>query len=69
MAASTDHGTSEQPSRPRWTGAPAGYLPIAEHGIIGDLHTAALVGSDGTIVLVLPGSVRRAECLRSPAGS
>ena len=25
------------------------YLPIAEHGIIGDLHTAALVGSDGTI--------------------
>jgi GH15 family glucan-1,4-alpha-glucosidase len=27
----------------------AGYLPIAEHGIIGDLHTAALVGTDGTI--------------------
>ena len=26
-----------------------GYLPIAEHGIIGGLHTAALVGSDGTI--------------------
>ena len=26
-----------------------GYLPIAEHGIIGDLHTAALVGTDGTI--------------------
>jgi hypothetical protein len=25
------------------------YLPIAEHGIIGDLHSAALVGSDGTI--------------------
>jgi GH15 family glucan-1,4-alpha-glucosidase len=25
------------------------YLPIAEHGIIGDLHTAALVGTDGTI--------------------
>jgi GH15 family glucan-1,4-alpha-glucosidase len=25
------------------------YLPIAEHGIIGDLHTVALVGSDGTI--------------------
>src|ERR1700704_4152008 len=25
------------------------YLPIAEHGVIGDLHTAALVGSDGTI--------------------
>jgi GH15 family glucan-1,4-alpha-glucosidase len=27
----------------------SGYLPIAEHGIIGDLHTAALVGTDGTI--------------------
>src|SRR5271167_2662751 len=25
------------------------YLPIAEPGIIGDLHTAAMVGSDGTI--------------------
>ena len=25
------------------------YLPIAEHGIIGDLHTVALIGSDGTI--------------------
>src|SRR5262245_19850409 len=25
------------------------YLPIAEHGVIGDLHTAALVGTDGTI--------------------
>jgi GH15 family glucan-1,4-alpha-glucosidase len=25
------------------------YLPIEEHGIIGDLHTVALVGSDGTI--------------------
>ncbi|KIZ16752.1 glycoside hydrolase family 15 protein [Streptomyces natalensis] len=29
------------------TSAP--YLPIAEHGLIGDLHTAALVGTDGTI--------------------
>jgi len=28
---------------------PPGYLPIAEHGIIGDLHSAALVGTDGTI--------------------
>ena len=26
-----------------------GYLPIAEHGIVGDLHTVALIGSDGTI--------------------
>jgi GH15 family glucan-1,4-alpha-glucosidase len=26
-----------------------GYLPIAEHGLIGDLHTVALVGTEGTI--------------------
>jgi GH15 family glucan-1,4-alpha-glucosidase len=26
-----------------------GYLPIGEHGVIGDLHTVALVGIDGTI--------------------
>ncbi len=25
------------------------YLPIEDHGIIGDLHTAALVGLDGTV--------------------
>ena len=30
-------------------GAQARYLPIAEHGLIGDLHTVALVGTDGTI--------------------
>src|SRR5258708_21648356 len=27
----------------------SGYLPVAEHGLIGDLHTAALVGTNGTI--------------------
>jgi GH15 family glucan-1,4-alpha-glucosidase len=26
-----------------------GFLPIEDHGLIGDLHTAALVGMDGTI--------------------
>ena len=38
-------------SAPRAAGRarPGDYLPIAEHGIIGDLHTVALVGSDGTI--------------------
>ena len=25
------------------------YLPIGEHGIVGDMHSAALVGTDGTI--------------------
>src|SRR3954468_18345670 len=25
------------------------YLPIENHGVIGDLHTAALVATDGTI--------------------
>src|SRR5215211_2752587 len=32
-----------------------GYLPIAEHGIIGDLHSVALVGTDGTIDWYCPG--------------
>ena len=27
----------------------AGYLPIEDHGVIGDLRTVALVGTDGTI--------------------
>ncbi len=26
-----------------------GYLPIAQHGLIGDLRTCALVGTEGTI--------------------
>lgn len=32
-----------------------GYLPIAEQGIIGDLRTAALVGTDGTVDWFCPG--------------
>jgi GH15 family glucan-1,4-alpha-glucosidase len=28
---------------------PSGYLPIEEHGIVGDLRTVALVGTDGTV--------------------
>ncbi len=27
----------------------SGYLPIAEHGLIGDLRSVALVGTNGTI--------------------
>ena len=31
-------------------GAPSGgYLPIEEHGIVGDLRTVALVGTNGTV--------------------
>ena len=26
-----------------------GYLPIGEYGVIGDLHTVALVGTNGSI--------------------
>ena len=37
------------------TPAPTGYLPIAEHGLIGDLHSVALVGTDGTIDWYCPG--------------
>jgi GH15 family glucan-1,4-alpha-glucosidase len=31
------------------TGPPYGYLPIEEHGIVGDLRTVALIGTDGTV--------------------
>ena len=31
------------------SGPPKGYLPIEEHGIVGDLRTVALVGTDGTV--------------------
>jgi GH15 family glucan-1,4-alpha-glucosidase len=36
-------------SKSTTTGMYMGYLPIEDHGIIGDLHTAALIGTDGTI--------------------
>lgn len=39
---------AETRSREPDTGAP-GYVPIADHGLIGDLRTVALVGTDGTI--------------------
>src|SRR5918994_3935025 len=32
-----------------------GYLPIEEHGVIGDLRSVALVGTDGTIDWYCPG--------------
>jgi GH15 family glucan-1,4-alpha-glucosidase len=36
-------------SNRRVEAGPTHYLPISEHGVIGDLHTVALVGSNGTI--------------------
>ena len=47
------------------------YLPIDEHGIIGDLHTVALVGTDGTIdwYCCPSGSTRRACSRRSSTPS
>ncbi|SDT10516.1 Glucoamylase (glucan-1,4-alpha-glucosidase), GH15 family [Nocardioides scoriae] len=37
-----------EPDEPSQEEAP-GFLPIAQHGLIGDLRTCALVGSEGTI--------------------
>jgi GH15 family glucan-1,4-alpha-glucosidase len=34
---------------PARASARSGYLPIEAHGVIGDLHSVALVGTDGTI--------------------
>jgi GH15 family glucan-1,4-alpha-glucosidase len=36
-------------SNHRGEAGPSRYLPISEHGVIGDLRTVALVGSNGTI--------------------
>ncbi|WUM80793.1 glycoside hydrolase family 15 protein [Streptomyces sp. NBC_00328] len=43
-----DGGTHGAPGGPYGAGTPR-YLPIADHGLIGDLRSAALVGTDGTI--------------------
>jgi hypothetical protein len=51
---------SRLPLRP-----PARYLPIAEHGVIGDLHSAALVGSDGTIDWYSPDRSIRSRSARA----
>jgi hypothetical protein len=40
---------SEFPDRGMSMAGRSGYLPVAEHGLIGDLHCVALVGTNGTI--------------------
>jgi GH15 family glucan-1,4-alpha-glucosidase len=42
----TSNGTNGTNGR---IGPPKGYLPIEEHGIVGDLRTVALIGTDGTV--------------------
>jgi len=37
------------PARGPGTAGRSGYLPVSEHGLIGDLHCVALVGTNGTI--------------------
>jgi GH15 family glucan-1,4-alpha-glucosidase len=39
----------EAASVPGWARGAPGYRPIENYGIIGDLHTTALVGMDGSI--------------------
>src|SRR6266700_3983731 len=46
QASTTGNGSNGSNGRP---GPPHGYLPIEEHGIVGDLRTVALVGTDGTV--------------------
>jgi GH15 family glucan-1,4-alpha-glucosidase len=43
------HVTIEELAPERTAAGAPDYLPIADHGIIGDLHSVALVGTDGTI--------------------
>lgn len=40
--------TDEQPSTSRRAQA-GGYLPIEDYGMIGNMHTCALVGIDGSV--------------------
>jgi len=45
----TSPDDSQLPSGDQVAGERPGYLPVAEHGLIGDLQTVALVGTNGTI--------------------
>jgi GH15 family glucan-1,4-alpha-glucosidase len=43
--------------RPEGPPSAGGYLPIGEHGMVGDLHTVALVGAEGTIDWYCPARI------------
>lgn len=45
-------------------GTASRYLPIADHGLIGDLRTVALVGTDGTIDWYCSSRFRRPQRVR-----
>jgi GH15 family glucan-1,4-alpha-glucosidase len=47
--ATPSNGTSSSNGSNGRTGPPKGYLPIEEHGIVGDRRTVALIGTDGTV--------------------
>ena len=51
MAATTSDGrvTGRRRERGRDAAGRSGYLPVSEHGLIGDMHSVALVGTNGTI--------------------
>ncbi len=47
--------------RPEGPPSAGGYLPIGEHGVVGDLNTVALVGAEGTIDWYCPGRIDAAS--------
>src|SRR5215831_20309869 len=42
-------GPIQSPEHGRGGAGRSGYLPVSEHGLIGDMHSLALVGTNGTI--------------------
>jgi Domain of unknown function (DUF5911) len=51
MAATANEGrvTGRRGQPGRAAAGRSGYLPVSEHGLIGDMHSVALVGTNGII--------------------